>query len=352
MPKRYLFFISLSYSYSILRPLQKAIRKRGDEVVWFLTKGCPNWLMDDEILLETIAEAQSYNPTAVFAPGNYIYDFIPGVKVAVFHGYPVGKRGEKQAEKLDDHFTIREWFDIYCTQGESSTSVFQNIAKNLAFFKTYETGWCKVDPFFTPLEKEFDTSSTAKTILYSPTFSKGISSVETLFDTIKILSKKREWNWIITFHPKITDPKVIANYQTLAQECNNVSFEANKGLTTFQRADIMLCDSSSIIMEFMLLNKPVVTFRNTNPGPHLLDVQNEEEIEGALNLALMNPPELIKNITEYTHFHESHRDGCNSKRVLEAVDHYTENYQGKIKRKPLNLIRKIKQRFNAGYYHW
>lgn len=349
MSKRYLFFISLAYSYSILRPLQKTIRERGDEAAWFLTKDCPNLLNDDETHLKTIEQAQQYQALAVFIPGNYVYDFIPGLKVEVFHGYPVGKRGEK-GEVLDDHFSVRKWFDIYCTQGESSTHTYQHLAKKHGFFKVYETGWCKVDPFFS--QSKTKNESATKTILYSPTFSKGITSVALLYQTIEKLAKIREWNWIITFHPKITDPEILGQYKLLAETHDNISFERNEGLTTFQRADLMLCDSSSIILEFMLLNKPVVTFRNTNPGPHLINVLDTNEVEQAIDKALTLPPELMQHMSEYTHFHESHRDGRNSERVLEAVDDFIQHHQGKIKKKPLNLGRKIKQRLSAGYYRW
>ena len=69
-----------------------------------------------------------FNPIAVFVPGNWVYDFFPGVKVEVFHGYPMKKR----IEKIDDHFTLRGWFDIYCTQGKSSTPYFTYLEKNTA----------------------------------------------------------------------------------------------------------------------------------------------------------------------------------------------------------------------------
>ena len=146
MTKRYVLFATLPYAYAIFRPLQAEILSRGDEVAWYLESGCENYLKPKEVLLNSIDEVVAYNPIAIFACGNHIYHFLPGIKVALFHGYAVGKRGEK-GDVLDDHFTIRNWFDIYCTQGPSSTPTFKMLEQKHGFFKSYETGWCKVDPY-------------------------------------------------------------------------------------------------------------------------------------------------------------------------------------------------------------
>ena len=89
MKKHYLFFVSVAYSYPILRPLQDEIRRRGDDVAWFIEPDCPVLLNQDERWLQSVQEVMDYQPIAVFAPGNYIYDFFPGVKVSLFHGYPI-----------------------------------------------------------------------------------------------------------------------------------------------------------------------------------------------------------------------------------------------------------------------
>lgn len=63
--KRYLLYVTLPYAYSILRPLEHEIRRRGGEAAWFVEKGCPVVLEEDEVRLGTIREAVAYNPIAV-----------------------------------------------------------------------------------------------------------------------------------------------------------------------------------------------------------------------------------------------------------------------------------------------
>ena len=84
MSKRYVLFAALPYSYSILRPIQSEIRKRGGEVAWYLEHSCEDLLLADEKRLATVEELVEFNPDATLTPGNYIYHFIPGIKVGVF----------------------------------------------------------------------------------------------------------------------------------------------------------------------------------------------------------------------------------------------------------------------------
>ena len=97
----------------------------------------------------------------------------------------------------------------------------------------------------------------------------------------------------------------------------------------------------------MLLDKPVVTYKNTSPGKHLINVTDVNDIEQALEEALTYPKELMKEIRSYTQLHEGHRDGKNSARILDAVDDFIENHKGNMKRKPINLFRKLKWKWKT-----
>lgn len=345
MRKHYLFFVSVAYSYPILRPLQEEIWRRGDDVAWFIEPNCPVMLDKKEKWLKSIPEVMDYNPIAIFAPGNYIYDFFPGVKVSLFHGYPINKRGDEK----DDHFSIRGWFDIYCTQGEMSTKPFKELESKFGWFKVYETGWCKADAF---IKEYMETPRNPRpVVLYSTTFTKGITSAPYLFDTIKRLAKKKDWDWIFSFHPKFNIQDVFEQYKELAESCPNVSFRESGIIDAklLNRADVLLSDASSVIVEFMLLDKPVVTYHNTTPGKHLLNVTDADAIENAIEKALSRPLELMHQIRKYVHKYEAHLDGSSSSRVLDAVNDYLWYHQGRLRAKPLNLIRKLKQRLKVGY---
>ena len=116
------------------------------------------------------------------------------------------------------------------------------------------------------------------------------------------------------------------------------------------RAEVMLCDTSSIMYEFMFLDKPVVTVRTRNPGPWLIDVQDVDRVETALEQALTRPPELISAARALCRELHEFEDGKSSERVLDAVEDLCDTRLKTLKPKPLNLIRKLKLRARLGYW--
>ena len=349
--RRYLFFINQLYSYSILRPLQEAIWKRGDEVAWFL-HGVEDRLRNNEIRLHTVEEVQQYNPLAVFVPGNWVPDFFPGIKVEVFHGLANDQTGKK------GHFRIRGLFDMYCTHAPAVTHQFEQLAEQHGTFVVRETGWPKLDPLFNENLCRDDQKNdllnnlqkNKPVVLYASTFSPSLTSAPYLIDTISELSRSGKWQWLITLHPK-TPVDILNQYKAMAGEHCIFIESSFSVLPLLKTADVMLCDTSSIALEFMMLNKPVATFRTKVPGPHVIDVTETDQLESAIEKALSRPDELLKSMNDYINALHSFRDGKSSQRILMAVDEFIE--QGlaeKLKSKPLNLWRKIQMRKRMGYF--
>lgn len=340
--KKYLLFVSHSYAYSILRPLQDEIRKQGHSVAWYIEDTSPIFLKDNEIRLQTIAEVMQYDPYAIFAPGNHIYDFFPGIKVEVFHGLYYKRKD------FGDHYRIRGFFDIYCTTSPLFTPTFEELSQKYGFFKVYETGWSKFDSYDTSVNLKADNG--LPTIVYAPTFSKGMSSADDLYVQIKSLLSTKKWNWIFSFHPKMRH-ETIDKYRQLTEQYNNARFSNTEDKQPiYQEADLMLSDSSSVIYEFMWFNKPVVTYRNTFADNHLIDIQDAQELQQAIEKGLSRPTELMRHIDLFMKKLHPFSDRKASERILEAVDEFNTKFRGKIKKKPLNLLRNLKLRKKVGYF--
>lgn len=347
--KKYLLFATQLYCYPIFRPIQDAARRRGAEVAWFIHE-IPDRLESDETRLHTVEDVKQFDPEAVFSATNWTPDFFPGVKVQVFHGFDVGKR----ANTRQSHFRIRDMYDLYCTQGPNTTHPFEALARTHKNFAVAETGWCKLDTLFTYPTPELIISklkTNKPVILYATTFTPNMTSAPILVKKIQQMSNTGNWHWLITLHPK-SDPKVVQQYRELASD--NLSFyEPGCDIVPLlHAADAMLCDTSSIFLEFLLLNKPVVTYKTAVPGNHLLDVDSIDAIEPALATALTRPESLMDNITSYTRELHPSRDGKASERILDATDDFIRNGQHSLDAKPLNLFRKLKMRKWLHYYHW
>ncbi len=341
MTVKYLFYISQNYSFEILRPIQSAILAAGDQCIWFVEGAAinlDNFHKNEKRVLK-VEDVMTYRPDVIFAPGNQIPDFMPGLKVQVFHGLEWKKKG---------HFRIRGFFDLYCTQGEITTTKFNQLAEEHGYFHVVETGWSKLDPLF--LTQPFELETSLPVILFAPTFSPNLTSAVECFDEIHRLAKKQSYHWLVKFHPKM-NKQWIELYRQI--ELDNFQIvEEDSCLPLLQRADVLLSDTSSIISEFLLLNKPAVTYKNSQPGDYLINVESTEQIESAIELAFSNPENLMSSIkTENLRLHP-YEDGKSSQRILEASESLLKHMPALAKSKPINLIRNFKLRKKLNYWKW
>ena len=344
--KRYLLYISQNYSFTILRPLQKAILARGDKVAWFIEGSQLNrsYFDKDERVLESIQAVIEYNAIATFFPQSIAPTFLPGLNVSVFHGFNAGKVDKKGN---NDHFKIRNCFDLYCTQGPDTTAGFKSLTGSNEHFKVIETGWCALDGMYLEKNKQ-DVCETErkKTILLCSTFSKKLSCAPHLFETIKKLSMTGKWKWLVQFHPKMP-LEIVERYKGIQGEY--LTFvETDDVVPLLQEADVMVCDTSSVLLMFLLLNKPVVTFNNIDPKEYLLNINDEGLLESSIETALSHPAELMKSIQKFVEQNHPYSDGKSSVRVLEAVEYLIENPLPK--KKPVDLIRQLKMRKRLNYW--
>jgi len=337
---KFLIYISQAYSIPIGRPLQDEIKARDFEVKWFCDEPhTGSHLSVKENLLESVVEVKAYSPDIVLVATNVVPDFFPGIKVQIFHGFSVGKRSDAKG-----HFNIRGFFDLYCTQGPSTTKPFEVLQKKHQYFQVVETGWSKVDPLF-PLKETINTQST---IMISSTFTTKLSlakNVEAVAE-LERLSQLGRWKFIAVLHPKM-EAEVVEKFKAMQHE-NFTFYDTTDLIPLFKQADVMLSDTTSAITEFVLQKKPVVTLNNNQPAPHMINITDPLQIEQALEKALSKPKKIMEALEMFIEQTHPYSDGKSSARVVDACLHFLEHE--KIKRKPLNLVRRYQVRKKLGYW--
>ena len=347
MTYKFLLYISYSYALPIGSPLENEILKRGYEVRWFSDMEDGRLALKDKTnVLSTISEVMAFNPDIVLTATDSVPDFISGIKVQIFHGFNAEKRPEKGNDFA--HFRIRGFFDLYCTQGPSTTIGFKKQQKKHPHFEVVETGWCKMDPLF-PLQKKAE-SQNKPTIMIASTFTERLSLAfrEDVFEEIKRLSSSGNYQFLMVLHPKLP-----LEIKQKWRDLNSNHFEyidTTDLIPLFKRADMMFADTTSAIQEFLLQKKPVVTFNHTFNHNYLINITEAKGIEPAFKEALSCPENLIENISEYINQLHPYFDGKSSSRVLDACIDFLHKDKSHLKPKPLNLVRKFKMRKRLNYF--
>ncbi len=348
--KNYLFYISQNYSFAILRPIKDILLSRGDTVQWFFEGNAvtESFLMTDETLINNVHDIFTYKPDVVIATANSVPTFIPGLKVSVFHGFDAGKLDKRGN---NDHFKIRGCFDLYCTQGPSTTKEFKKLQLSHPYCNVIETGWSTYDPLFSKneaLANQSNNENKQPTIFLGSTFSKSLTQAEYIFPVVKELSETMNWKWIVSLHPK-SSHKVIELYKSI--ESDKLTYQATDDmLPILQEADIMVGDTSSALIMFIVQNKPAITVNNINPQPYYINITDKNELKTAIEKAFSKPADVMQSIAQYNEETHPYQDGQSSVRVIQAIDDVLDNKYPVTHKKPLNLLKNFKFRKRLSYW--
>tara|TARA_R110000796_G_scaffold35798_2_gene91823 strand:+ start:969 stop:2792 length:1824 start_codon:yes stop_codon:yes gene_type:complete len=334
-----ILFCQNAYAFGILAPIRDVLQEQGHDFLWYISgKLLDNFPYKNEDYTVRTLDLQLYKSDAIFVPGNEVPYYIRGLKVQVFHGLAGEKKG---------HFRIRHYFDLYLTQGPYFTDKFNELKKVHKNFDVIETGWPKLDVYSTEKNRyDFEKKAilqqfnTDKIVLYAPTFSPSLTSAPYLLQEIKNLAETTGYVILIKLHD-LMDPKWIKAYKRLSYEVNNVLFKEDKNIIkSLIQADILVSDTSSVIYEFILLDKPVISFKNI-ADKVLWD--NSKSYTGLTQKVLDNfnlDPHAAERAYINMQFHP-YQDGKSALRMVNAVKEYIEIH-GVPEERKLSLARRLK----------
>ncbi|MCK5854415.1 MAG: CDP-glycerol glycerophosphotransferase family protein [Sulfurovaceae bacterium] len=331
-----ILFCNLPYAFSILKPLADELRKRGDEYIWYVDASLVDIFPYKNMpSTQSIKELELFQSDAIFVCGNDVPYWLRGVKVQIFHGLAGEKKG---------HFRIRDYFDLYLTQGPYFTDRFKALALKHKNFEVIETGWCKLDNLYSIAEETkrkkielLEQYGAKKMVLYAPTFSPSLTSALVLEKTIKKLSEQEDILVIVKFHDKMGQA-LKEPYEVMD---NLLIIEADDITASLQMADLMISDSSSVVYEFTLLDKPVVTFNSISENIDWLDLDDADEVYDNVLAVLGGDDTYRENRKSTIRLYHPYGDGKSAMRMVESVKKYIEKSGIPMKRK-VSLLRKYK----------
>jgi CDP-glycerol glycerophosphotransferase (TagB/SpsB family) len=316
-------FCEQKYAISILEPIQKTALDRNYQVLWYIDSSriqefnaCnarANWT-------SSIQEIYNFSPEVIFVPCNIVPYYLPGVKIQIFHGYAAEKK---------DHWVIRKYFDIYMTQGPFFTKKFERLAKIHKSFEVVETGWPRQDWIFENIrafdpnkEKLLKQHGKGKIALYAPTFSPSLTSLPHIKNALKKLVENRsDVLLILKFHP-LTKQEWVEEYKQLAKENEAILWIEDNNVTQYLfMADVMISDTSSVVYEYLLLDKPVITLNNVAQDIYWKNITNAEDLTFAYD-EVMDSDEYNTKRKWIIDNYDPYLDGKVSERMLDAAKEY------------------------------
>ena len=336
---KFILFCQNAYAFGIMSPIRDELVKQGSQYIWFVSqKLVQKFPFVDEPHTSSILDLQLYQSDVIFVPGNEVPYYLRGIKTQIFHGLAGEKKG---------HFRIRHYFDLYLTQGPYFTNRFNELKEKHGNFDVIETGWPKLDSYGlhkTSYEAEkqelLARHETDKILLYAPTFSPSLTSASALLEDIETLAADTGYLLMVKFHDLMSE-SLIHTYKALSQKHKNIIFIEDKNIIKFLLlADLLISDTSSVIYEFLLLNKPAISFKTISKNVRWDNLTEKGQLTKSV-LANLKQDVFKEERLALNAMYHPYNDGKSGLRMIQAVEKYASN--NKIpEQRELTLDRKIK----------
>jgi|TARA_B110000305_G_C19399496_1_gene619344 CDP-glycerol glycerophosphotransferase (TagB/SpsB family) len=340
-------FCKNPYSFGILKSIKDELVERNYDYLWFVCASIVDrFPYDDEKVTSDMKELISFKADVIFVPGNEVPHYLRGLKIQVFHGLAAEKKR---------YFRIRDYFDLYFTPGPFYTNRFKKLSEKHKNFEVVETGWCKLDVFGKDAKKYenekqqlLEKHQAKKIVLYAPTFSPAFTSAPYLYKEIKRLSEDDNYLILIKFHD-LMPVELIDKYKKLAVFNDAILFQSEKDVIKFLlMADILVSDTSSVVYEFLFLDKPAITFKNNSK---IIKWDDSLEYNHLVEKVTSNLEEdSFKSLRKevYSDYHP-YNDGKSAVRMIDAALVYLEENEVPESRK-LSWLRRRKMNKMFGKY--
>ena len=135
--------------------------------------------------------------------------------------------------------------------------------------------------------------------------------------------------------------KLINEYKSIVNKYDNIIFLEERNILKYLIiADIMISDTSSVVFEFLLLDKPVITYKSIKPKNAWENIHDDKLLSEKIESNLNEYPYAVQRAKIIKEYHP-YNDGKSSPRMIQVIENYVKE-NGVPERRNLPLLRRFK----------